>query len=51
MKTMTAIQIIQKESRFLGMSFVEVMQDIEKHGLSVYSAKVVEAFKIVVCEV
>lgn len=51
MKTLTAIHIIQKESRFLGMTFVEVLKDIEKYGLSVYSAKVVEAFKIVVCEV
>jgi hypothetical protein len=47
MKTLTAMQIIQKEARFLGMSVVEVMQDVQKYGRTVYSENVVEAVKVI----
>ena len=47
MKTLTAIQLLQKEARFLGMSLVAVMKDVQKHGRMVYSDRVVEAVKIV----
>jgi hypothetical protein len=47
MKTITAIQLIQKEARFLGMSIVEVMKDVEKHGRMMYSDRVVEAVRVI----
>jgi hypothetical protein len=47
MKTITAIQILQKESMFLGMSLLNLMKDVKKHGRMMYSERVVEAVKIV----
>jgi hypothetical protein len=47
MKTITAMQLIQKEARFLGMSIVEVMKDVEKHGRMMYSDRVVEAVRVI----
>jgi hypothetical protein len=47
MKTLTAIQLLQKESRFLGMPLVDLMKDVKKHGRMMYSERVVEAVKIV----
>jgi hypothetical protein len=47
MKTITALTVIQKEARFLGMTIVEVMKDVEKHGRMIYSERVVEAVRVV----
>ena len=47
MKTITAMQIIQKEARFLGMSVVEVMKDVQKHGKMIYNETVVQAVKVI----
>lgn len=47
MKTETAMRLIQKEARFLGMGIVEVMQDIRKQGRNLYSERVVEAVEII----
>lgn len=47
MKTITAMQLIQKEARFLGMTVVEVMKDVQKHGRMIYSDRVVEAVKVI----
>ena len=47
MKTITAMSVIQKEARFLGMSIVEVMQDVQKHGRMMYSDRVVEAVRVI----
>ena len=45
MKIETAIGILEKERQFLGMGFLELLQDIQKDGRMVYSAKVMEAFE------
>lgn len=47
MKTLTAMQILQKEARFLGMSIVELMKDVQKPGQMAYSKKVEEAVKVI----
>ena len=43
MKLETAIKVLQKESHFLGMDFNELLADIDKHGKTIYSTKVLEA--------
>ena len=45
MKIETAIGILEKERQFLDMGFLELLQDIQKHGKMIYSAKVMEAFE------
>ena len=45
MKIETAIGILEKERQFLGMGFLELLQDIQKDGRMVYSEKVMEAFE------
>lgn len=47
MKTMTAMKVIQKESRFLGLSMVDLMKDVQKYGRMLYSDRVIEAVKVV----
>jgi len=47
MKTITAMQIIQKEARFLGMTVVEVMKDVQKPGQMAYSKLVEQAVKVI----
>ena len=44
MKITTAINILEKERNFLGLGFLEVLQDIQKHGRMVYSEKTMVAF-------
>jgi hypothetical protein len=46
MKITTAISILEKERNFLGLGFLEVLQDIQKHGRMVYSEKTMEAFSV-----
>ena len=50
MKTMTAWQVLQKESRFLGVDIVDLLKDIKKHGRIMYSDPVVEAYKVATME-
>ena len=45
MKIETAIGILNKEREFLGMGFLELLQDIQSEGKMVYSERVVEAFE------
>jgi hypothetical protein len=47
MKTSTAMNVILKESLFTGMSIVDVMKDVLKHGRMIYSDRVVQAVQIV----
>lgn len=46
MKITTAISILEKERNFLGLGFLEVLQDIQKHGRMVYSEKTMVAFHV-----
>jgi hypothetical protein len=46
MKITTAIAQLEKERQFLGMGFLEVLQDIQKHGRMVYSEKTMQAFGV-----
>lgn len=45
MKIETAINILEKERNFLGMGFLELLKDIQKHGRMIYSERVIEAFE------
>ena len=45
MKIETAIGILEKERQFLGLGFLELLQDIQKEGKMVYSERVMEAFE------
>lgn len=44
MKIETAIGILEKERQFLGMGFLELLQDIQANGKMIYSEKVMQAF-------
>jgi hypothetical protein len=44
MKIETAIGILEKERQFLGLGFLELLQDIQKEGKMIYSERVMEAF-------
>ena len=46
MKITTAIAHLEKERQFLGIGFLEVLQDIQKHGRMVYSEKTMQAFGV-----
>ena len=45
MKIETAIGILNKEREFLGLGFLDLLQDIQKYGKMVYSERVMEAFE------
>lgn len=45
MKIETAIKVLEQERQFLGMGFLEVLQDIQKHGKMIYSERTVEAYE------
>ena len=45
MKIETAIGILNKEREFLGLGFLELLQDIQREGKMVYSEKTMEAFE------
>ena len=44
MKIETAIGVLDKERAFLGLGFLELLQDIQREGRMVYSQKVMEAY-------
>lgn len=44
MELTTAINQIQKEADFLGLPFLETLEDIKKHGRMVYSQKTMQAY-------
>lgn len=46
MKITTAISQLEKEQEFLGIGFLEVLQDIKKNGRMVYSEKTMQAFAV-----
>jgi hypothetical protein len=43
MKLETAIKQINKEMEFMGMTFQEVIDSVQKHTYRIYSQKTVEA--------
>jgi len=45
MKIETAIGILNKEREFLGLGFLDLLQDIQKEGKMIYSERVMEAFE------
>ena len=45
MKIETAIGILEKERNFLGIGFLDLLQDIQKYGKMIYSERVMEAFE------
>jgi hypothetical protein len=47
MKTQTAMDVIFKEAKFLGMSIVDVMKDVQKNGRVMYNDRVIEAVKVI----
>jgi len=46
MEIATAIRILEKEAQFLGLGFLETLQDIQKEGSMVYSDRVMAAFRV-----
>jgi len=44
MQLTTAINQIQKEADFLGLPFLETLEDIKKHGRIQYSQRTMEAY-------
>ena len=46
MQIATAIAQLNKEQEFLGMGFLELLQDIQRHGSMVYSEKTMTAFVV-----
>lgn len=50
MEIATAIKILQKEAEFLGLGFLETLEDIQKEGSMVYSERVMIAFRVFVRE-
>lgn len=45
MKIETAINVLNKEREFLGLGFLELLQDIQKYGKMIYSEKTMEAYE------
>ena len=50
MDILTAIAQIEKESEFLGLGFLETLQDIEKYGDMVYCERTMIAFRVFMAE-
>ena len=46
MQIATAIAQLNKEQEFLGMGFLELLQDIQRNGAMVYSEKTMSAFRV-----
>ena len=46
MQIATAIAQLNKEQEFLGIGFLELLQDIQKNGQMVYSEKTMQAFRV-----
>ena len=49
MQMRTAIKVIQKEAKFLGMGFLETLQFIQKNPLA-QPLSTMEAYKVVMAE-
>ena len=47
-KMQTAIKQIQKEADFQGLTFIEVLEDIQKYGKMLYSEKTMDAYQTVI---
>ena len=50
MKITTAIEQLNRERDFLGLGFLEVLQDIQKLGRMVYSERTMIAFSVFMAE-
>jgi hypothetical protein len=48
MKMQTAIKQIQKEADLQGLTFIEVLEDIQKYGKMLYSEKTMDAYQMVI---
>jgi len=48
MKMQTAINQIKKECEFQGLTFVQVLEDIQKYGRMLYSEKTMDAYQTVI---
>ena len=48
MKMQTAINQIHKECDFMRLSFVQVLEDIQKHGKMLYCEKTMDAYQTVI---
>jgi len=48
MKMQTAIKQIQKECDFMGLGFVQVLEDIQKYGKMLYCEKTMDAYQTVI---
>jgi hypothetical protein len=46
MKYTTAVNQIKKECEFLGMTLMQVVQDVQKYGRMVYSDRTVQAVQV-----
>jgi hypothetical protein len=46
MQITTAIAQLNKEQEFLGLGFLELLQDIQQNGAMVYSEKTMTAFGV-----
>lgn len=46
MKIDTAIKQLDKERTFLGLGFLELLQDIQKYGRMIYSERTMEAYRV-----
>ena len=46
MQIATAIAQLNKEQEFLGMGFLELLQDIQQNGAMVYCEKTMAAFRV-----
>ena len=46
MQIATAIAQLNKEQEFLGIGFLELLQDIQQNGAMVYSEKTMSAFRV-----
>jgi hypothetical protein len=47
MRIQTAIKQIEKECDFMGLGFVEVLKDIQKHGKMLYCEKTMDAYHMI----
>ena len=50
MKIDTAIAQLNKEREFLGLGFLELLEDIQKEGDMVYSQKTMIAYRVFMAE-
>lgn len=50
MKLQTAIKQLNKEQEFLGIGLLELLEDIQKEGIMVYSEKTMIAYRVFMAE-